>query len=566
MKAELIGTDIVMDSEYRDRDMIKTMPGARFRDGKWRMPVSWANCWVLRSTFGDRLETGPALVAWAAAELQDRVAPAMEARNRALDPANDCEGDSRLYPYQRTGVEFLVRAQSALLADEMGTGKTVQAIMALEAAGAYPALIVCPNTVKRNWAAEFERWAPHRSVVVVSGGAVTRRKQLETEADVHIVNWNALRIHSRLDGYGSIALTDKEKTPGELNRAWGAVIADECHRLKDPKAKQTRAAWAIARTAARRIGLTGTPVANNPADFWSILHFLDEHEWPARTKFIDRYCLTAWNAFGGVDVVGLRPEMREEFFRVVEPRVLRRVKEVVLPFLPSKVYERRTIELNQKQRRAYNEMRDGLVAEVANGQLMAFDTLSQFGRLAQFASAFAELDADGNVRLAEPSSKLDALMELIDETDEPIVVFAASRQLLELGSARLAKAKIPHGMVTGAVAEADRQWAIEAFQDGQLRVIMLTYGAGAEGITLTRSRLLVRLQRSWSLIENTQAEDRIHRPGAERHSSLLIVDIMAEDTIDDSQQETMELKGDMLEMIVRDKSHVEAILKGAFRG
>ena len=115
-----------------------------------------------------------------------------------------------LYPYQETGVRFLRVAESALLADEMGTGKTAQTIATLEADDLYPALIVCPNTVKFVWRREFAKWAPDREVVVASNGTVAANKDaqavLDGEADVLVINWEATKNLSRLAGYGSIHL------------------------------------------------------------------------------------------------------------------------------------------------------------------------------------------------------------------------------------------------------------------------------------------------------------------------------------------------------------------------
>jgi SNF2 family DNA or RNA helicase len=555
-RAELVSTRIVLQTEFRDRDLIRAVPGARFdKDAReWHVPLSWASCLTLRGVFGERLEVGDELQKWAFMELEQRIEPAMEARQLALDINADTAGDPRLYSYQRTGVRFLVAAGSAVLADEMGTGKTVQAIAALEQLDAYPALIVCPNSVKANWRKEFERWAPHREVVVCSGGAATKRKALAKEADVYVINWEGLRSHSRLAPYGSISLSAKEKELKELNRPWGAVVADEAHKAKDPKSQQARALWAIGATARHRFAMTGTPIAQHPGDFWSLLHFVSPEEWPSRSRYIDRYCVTGWNAWGGLDIVGISPQTAEEFFRIVDPRFVRRLKRDVLPQLPPKIYERRLVTLGAKQLKAYRELEKNMVAEVDGGVLMTFNELTLHGRLSQAASAMLSLDGD-QVVLTEPSAKLDALDELREELgeDEPLVVFAASRKLLELAAERLQKKGVAFGMVTGAVSESERQAAVEAFQAGRLQVILLTAGAGSEGLTLTRAKTLVFLQRSYSLVENKQAEDRIHRPGAEQHDSLLIVDLVAEDTIEERVADVLENKDGMSREITRDE-------------
>lgn len=568
MRAELGERNrIWLETEWRDRDLVKMIPGTTWdRESQmWNLPLSWANCLCLRSVFGPTLELGPMLEDWAWSELRERIEPALAARELALDVNSDVEGDPRLYGYQRAGVQFLVAAENAVLADEMGAGKSVQTIIALShlmACEELPVLIVCPNSVKAVWASEFRKWYPEADVCVVSGSAAKRRKLLEEEHDVYIINYEALRSHSRLAPYGSIRLSEKEKEPGELNRPWLAVVADEAHRAKDPKAKQTRALWAVSAEATHRYALTGTPVANNPGDFWSLLHFVSPNEWPSRTKYVDRFCLTSWNAFGGVDVVGLNPHNRDEFFKVVDPRFLRRTKEMVLPQLPPKVRIRREVTLAPKQFKAYKALRDDMVAQLDSGVLSTFDSLSLVGRLSQAASAYLEVDEDGRVSLTDPSSKIDALEEVLDEASEPVVVFAASKKLIDLASARLERREIAHACITGDVLPEDRARAIEMFQAGKLQAILLTLGAGAEGLTLTAAPTLVFLQRSWSLVESLQAEDRIHRPGAEKWESVTIIDIVAEGTIEEDQLDALEGKGDMLEQITRDKEALKGLLCG----
>lgn len=552
---------IVLKTEFRDRELIRSVPGAKYDRATetWQLPVSWANCLTLRGVFGERLKVGDGLNIWASEELLYRIEPALDARQKALDVTCDTNGDPRAYPYQRTAVEFLERSGGcAVLADDMGCGKTVETILALERFNqtepAYPVLIVCPNGVKRVWERHFADWAPHRSVTVIAGGVAARRKQLAEPADVTIINWEALRLHSRLAPYGSIRLTDAERTDKELNRPWATVIADEAHKIKDPKSKMTRALWSLSAGARYRVALTGTPVAQHPGDFWSILRFISPAEWPSRSKYIDRYCLTAWNPFGGLDIVGIHPAMSEEFFRVVDPRFLRRTKTQVLPNLPPKVYQTRFVELSAKQKKAYKELDDGMATDVEGGTVMAFNPLTKHGRLSQAASATLTLDDAGDVVLSEPSSKLDALEEIREEmgVNEPLIIFAESRKLLELYAVRLTKKRVTFGMVTGKISEAERQANIDAFQRGQLQAILITYGAGAEGITLTRSKTMIRLQRTYNLVADHQAEDRFCRPGAEVHDSLLIIDLVSEGTVEEDVPEAIAVKDGMLDDITRD--------------
>jgi len=582
------GEHIRIETEWRFKELCKSIPGATWNTGDqaWRVPLGWSSCLALRSVFKNELVIGPALAAWAANELTTRVAPANELRD--LDTH---DGDEALFPHQRAGVAFLSTARRALLADEPGLGKTAQAIRALKQLsetndGSLPALIVCPNTLKKNWKREFARWWPEASVQIIRGSAGQRRKQFEIEADVYVINWESLRSHSRLAPYGSVALARCTECGGhdekvsenrcevhlrELNNIdFKAVVADEIHRSKDPKSKQTRALWAATGNADIRFALTGTPIANNVLDLWPILHWLSPSEWPSKTRWIDRMVDTMMNAFGGMIVIGVKPHMTDEFYAAINPRMRRMLKARVLPWLPPILKERRDVEMSTKQKKAYEQMRELMIAELEGGEaVVAPSPLTQTTRLLQFASSFAEMTVDeitgeSRVKLIGPSCKVDALMDDIasgDFGDDSVAVCAVSRQLIELLSAEMTKAKIPHGLITGAQDEDERQQAVDDFQSGKIKWVLFTAQAGGVGITLTAARRLVMLQRPWSLVDHKQAMDRIHRIGSEIHDSIVIMDYVTEGTIEERVIDVLDTKADNFEQIVRDKAQLLKILK-----
>jgi SNF2 family DNA or RNA helicase len=531
------------------------------------------------------LEIGPKLTAWAADERTNRVDPA-----NALRELEEYEGDEDLFPHQRAGVAFLSTARRALLADEPGLGKTAQTIRAIkklsETEQVFPALIVCPNTLKKNWKREFGLWWPEVNVQVISGSAGQRRKQFDSEADVYVINWESLRSHSRLAPYGSVALARCPSCGGhdekvsenrcevhirELNKIdFKVVVADEIHRSKEPKSKQTRALWSATGDADIRFALTGTPIANNVLDLWSILHWLSPEEWPSKTRWIDRMVDTMLNAFGGMLVLGVKPHMHEEFYAAINPRMRRMLKARVLPWLPPVVKERRDVEMPTKQAKAYKQMRDLMIAELEGGDaLTAPSPLTQTTRLLQFASSYAEMDVDKTtgeitVKLIEPSCKVDALIDDIksgDFGDDSVAVCAVSRQLIDLLSVELEKLKIPHGLITGAQNEDERQQAVDDFQSGKIKWILFTAQAGGVGITLTAARRLVMLQRPWSLVDYKQALDRVHRIGSEIHDSISIIDYVTEGTIEERVIQVLDAKADNFEEIVRDKVQLLKMLK-----
>jgi SNF2 family DNA or RNA helicase len=586
---------ILINAEWRYKELCKSIPGAKWdpKENYWHLPLSWSGCLALRSTFKSNLEIGPNLTQWAVNEKTGRIDPA----NFLREVTEQMDGDQDLFPHQRAGVNFLSTARRALLADEPGLGKTAQAIRALKklkdgGEAVFPALIVCPNTLKMNWKREFALWWPEVKVEIVTGTPAQKRKQFdsfgnsEEPADVLVINWESLRTHSRLAPYGSVALArcnecgglSEKVTPSrcevhkrDLNEIdFKSVIADEVHRSKDPKSKQTRALWSATGDADIRFALTGTPIANNVVDLWTILHWLSPEEWPSKTRWIDRMVDTMLNAFGGLMVLGVKSHMKEEFYATLNPRMRRMLKTVVLPWLPEVTVERRDVEMSTKQKKAYNEMRDWMIAELETGGVVsAPSVLTQTLRLLQFASSYAEMTADpstGELKatLIEPSCKIDALMDDIshgDFGDDSIAVSAVSRQLIELLSARLTKAGIAHGLITGAQNEEERQRAVDDFQSGKTKWILFTAQAGGVGITLTAARRLIRLQRPWSLVDDKQVNDRVHRIGSEIHDNIIITDYVTSGTVEERVRQVLETKADSFEEVVKDKEQLLKMLQ-----
>lgn len=596
--AELNDDEVIeLDSDYpmRDHDRIKELPGARFRLDQWTVPLSWATAVQLRGVFGKELHVGPELTQWSIDEYKERIQPGLALRRaQELDEEDPIimkwrDSDAtphHLYPYQEAGVKFLVTARKAFLCDDMGTGKTAQSASAMRyladaGENPFPCLLLVKKSLIRNWVRELEMWIPGVKVAVVQGSAAKRRQILESDADVYIMTYQSVRYHSRLAPYGSVRLrrchvcdktlkdtkewaqTKCEHCPKELNKIpWRTIIADEAHAIVDPKAKQTRAIWSIRTPATANIWLlTGTPITSSPHNMWSSLHLLDPVAFSNRSKFIDRYVLAQANFFGGVQFLGLNPERKEEFFKIIDPFFRRMPKEVVLPYLPRKTYVTREIEMVKEQDKAYQEMKKGLLAQLKNGVLMADNPLVQTTRLIQLASACLDYQPDGTVRMVPPSNKIDEMFEVLDELgDEPLVVFAESRQLIDLAADALEKAKISFSKVVGGLTADQTDKAVQDFQNRKVRVILGTTGAGGVGLNLTTAGTLLFIQRPWKMVESKQTEDRVHRIGSEKHDKITIIDLLSVGTVEDKKRKRLEEKGTNLEELVRDKSFIYWLL------
>lgn len=585
-KADLYEHDgsnvIKIETTYQDRHLMTELPGGRFNRqlGSWLAPLSWATCLTLRGLFRDRLEIGATLQKWAWETRNNRVEPAYRIRNLLELPADmpfpeldEVEKNShlKLFPYQRVDVKFLTLNERALLANEPGLGKTgvlIRFLQVLKLTGKepFPCVVICPNSLKfAVWQRELAAWAPELTVQVVDGSAGKRRKQLANQADVFIINWDGVRLHSKLASYGQISLTDAERLPKELNDLQPrTVFMDEAHRLKSPQTAWARATWAVAHQARFRVAATGTPVTDHVGDFWSLGHALEPTWFPVKTKFMDRYAQVSLNFFGGAEVVGVNPNNSDELFAIMDPLTRRVPKQLALPQLPPKLpVQYRHTPMSAKQQKAYDQMREEMLTMLDGGLLVANDDRVKFLRLMQFAAASAEITEDGSVKLTSPSSKVDDVIDLLEEMgDAPLVVGAVSRQLIELVGKKLEQLKIPHGYVTGAYTPAERRLAVDSFQAGRIRVILVTLGAGAEGITLTRADTLLFMQEDFSEVANQQFQDRIHRIGSEQHAAIRIIKQVTPNSVEERKLELLEGKRMRMEEILRDEDSIRYLLGG----
>jgi SNF2 family DNA or RNA helicase len=195
--------------------------------------------------------------------------------------------------------------------------------------------------------------------------------------------------------------------------------------------------------------------------------------------------------------------------------------------------------------------------------------VAQLVRLKQFALAYAEteevmvrnketgeLQAKTRVKLSEPSSKLDVVMDYLeDNPTKQFVVFSESKQAINLLAARLVRANISHVVLTGDTAQAARSNIVDKFQAREVRAFLGTIHAGGEGITLTAADTVIFLDRTWNPSRNRQAEDRLHRIG--QRNAVQVIDIVARDSVDGGRLQELNLKWSWLKELLGDKK-VEA--------
>jgi len=477
-----------------------------------------------------------------------------------------------LLPFQREAVEKLQYATNVLIGDDMGLGKTVEAI-ALDAHRRHNAvlpkgkphtlIVSISGAMVQSWERHYNKWAPHLSVAVCNPkDRDTFEGQITSGLhDVYIVHWQALRLL---------------KAP--LSKHWFHIVADEVQNAKNRKAQQTVALKKL--STQFKTGLSGTAADNKPEDLWSILNWLYPRTWSSYWRFYNHHIVfvSEVTASGRSfrKVIGLAYE--DEIHRAMEPFYIRRLKSdpAIQIQLPEKTYTTLWVDLDTQQRRAYDQMKRHMIAWVGEQDqeepVAAPVVIAQLMRLQQFASAYATLESylrkekrtdrytgevtvkmvpAQRVRLCEPSSKLDEVMNLVENNpDESIVVFSQSKQMINLLHKRLEAKKIPTSILTGDVPMGDRDAVVQDFEAGRTRVFAGTIAAGGTGITLTRASTVVFLDRAWNTSANRQAEDRLHRIG--QRKAVQVIDIVARNTVDLGRLQRLQLKWSWIARILGD--------------
>lgn len=435
----------------------------------------------------------------------------------------------KLYPFQQYVVDRFKEIRSVLIGDEMGIGKTIEAIaLDLERRKAYAGelktLIVTPLAVTLSWERHYNKWAPHLTTIRINN----RRRSLFLESleigehDVYICHWDALRLMPEL--------TDHQ---------WFHVIGDEIHKIQNHKTAVSKSLKAIPGTF--KTGLSGTPAYDKPDDLWSVLNWLYPSFWTSYWNYFNRYVL--WVDYNGYkQVIGVANQ--EELQNQMRGFYIRRKKDEVIHDLPEKTFTQIFVDLTPKQRRAYNQMRDSMLSWIGENEdkpLNASAVVSQLIRLQQFASAHATINDDNKMILSDPSSKIDAAIELLYSTNKQIVFFSQFTQVINLFCDRLKKNKITFGKYTGETSNKEREKTVQDFIDGKIRVFAGNVGAGGTGLDgLQVADTIVFFDRPWSQSVFQQAVGRLDRIG--QKNNIQIIDLIAAGTIERKRMEKIQME------------------------
>jgi superfamily II DNA or RNA helicase len=398
-----------------------------------------------------------------------------------------------LRPFQRAAVRYALSQRRTFLADEQGLGKTVEALAALHLDDAFPAVVVCPASMKLVWQRESERWLPGRTAVVIHGRAADGwERSGAADADLVVCNYDIVEAHARR----------------LAERGPRAVVFDESHYCKDPRRKRTQAAIALSAAVpddGLRLALTGTPIMNRPQELVSQLRLIGRlGDFGSGARLGRRFR-------GPAALERLHWHLRAHCY-------VRRTKAAVLPQLPPKRVARVPLELDN----------------LAEYRLAEADVIAWLHTLPLDLRTLATRVAAA--LRAEQLARLNYLRRLAAR-GEPLVVFAHHREVQLALLDRFPEA----ARVTGADDAAARSAAIDAFQrDDGPPLIVCSLQAAAQGITLTRASNVAFMELDWTPARHDQAEDRCHRIG--QSDAVTAYYLLAPGTIDDHMAAVVQAK------------------------
>lgn len=459
------------------------------------------------------------------------------------------------YQHQIDGFQYGLQNDKWLLGDEQGLGKTKQVIDIAIAKrlqkGFKHCLIVCGvNGLKWNWRNEIATHSNESGYILgqrEKAGKLSIGSNADKLADLRAID--AISDYFLITNVESVRDEDIAAEIAKLcaTGCIGMVAIDEIHKCKNPTSQQGKGILKL--QPQYKIAMTGTPLMNNPLDLYIILKWLGE-EKNSFYAYRQHYC--EMGGYGGYEIVGYRNlgELRGR----LDDIMLRRLKREVLD-LPEKTYIDEYVEMSTKQAKVYREVTAEIKDHIDQIK-MQNNPLTELIRMRQATGYTGILSS-----MVQESAKMDRMEELVEESldnEKQVVIFSNWTQITDAVYARLNKKYSCIGQITGNTKDADRDWIVQRFQSGEIKVLIGTIGAMGTGLTLTAGTVEIFMDEPWNKANKEQAEDRCHRVGTTQN--VTIYTLMCKDTIDERIHELVEQKGELANALVDGKINMD---KGA---
>lgn len=436
-----------------------------------------------------------------------------------------------LRSYQVEGYQWLCKLAAwgvgACLADDMGLGKTIQALaVILSRSSNGPSLVVAPASVCRNWIKEIEQFAPSLSTTLFSES--DRQHSMETAGPHQVI----------ITTYGLL------QTESELfsTRVFETIVLDEAQAIKNSSAKRSQAAMKL--NGHFKVITTGTPIENHLGELWNLFRFINPGLLGSLRAFRERFAIPIEKDRDSATQAQLQA--------LIRPFILRRHKRDVLKELPEKTEIVLSVDLSPPEQAFYEALRRTAVESLerdpeSSGGTQHLKVLAQIMRLRR---------ACCNPKLVDPattlqSSKLNLFGEIVQEliaNGHKALIFSQFVGHLKLIEAYVQQQGISYQYLDGQTPSAKRQDRIDAFQDGQGDLFLISLKAGGTGLNLTAADYVIHMDPWWNPAVEDQASDRAHRLGQKR--PVTVYRLITENTIEEKIIKLHEDKRDLADSLL----------------
>lgn len=414
------------------------------------------------------------------------------------------------FKHQRTTASFLSLHKRAFCFNEAGTGKTSSVIWAadylMNQGRVKRVLVICPLSIMYSaWQADIFKTAMHRSVAVAYGSAEKRKKIINGEYEFVIINY---------DGVG-IVMDEVMKAGFDL------IVVDEANAYKSTSTKRWKVLAKIMNPNTRLWMLTGTPASQSPLDAFGLARLVAPNNVPKyatawRDKVMQQITRFKWIP---------KKTSKDDVFRALQPAI-RFSKEECLD-LPEVLYQTREIPISSQASKYYKELKEQMLIQAAGEKVSAVNAAANLNKLLQLSGGAVYTDT-GEVIEFDVNSRLQALMEVIDETEHKVIVFVPYRHTIELVTRYLVKENVTCEIINGEVSASDRGDIFKRFQENEHpRVLVIQPQSASHGVTLTKANTVVFWSPVMSVETYLQCVARIDRVG--QQNKMTVVHIQGSD-------------------------------------